>query len=241
MKNKLCVLLGFIGITCSTSFSAFADQGRYYSNQDQGRMFAGATVRSESYPFEASAASHIEGAKWNITCYFKSELAGAINGASWSQNVSETPACDGLTQEQLLSLDFNNIKMPGWPSLSMLGTADYAALSKILEIQASQEKTEIKPHQEKMFVGRWIGADDHIWQLPSVVSENSTHSFDTKAATCVYNSHLVAQIHKAYEEQSRIDHSTCEGLTQEQVSTIDFSKLDVTAFISSMSNATPNN
>jgi len=240
MKNKLCVLLGFIGITCSTSFSAFADQGSYFSNQDQGRMFAGATVRLEGYPFEVSAASHIEGAKWNITCYFKSELAGVVNQASWSQNVSETPTCDGLTQKQLLSLDFNNIKIPGWPSLSILGTPEYAELSKILEIQASQEKAETQSHQEKMFVGRWIGADDHAWQLPSVVNENSTHTFDTKTATCVYNSHLVAQIHKAYEEQSKIDRSTCEGLTEEQVSFIDFNRLDVTAFISSVSSS-PNN
>lgn len=140
MNKKLCALLGFIGIVCFASFSAFADKGAYDSNQTQDRMFVGATAHSESYPFAFSAASHIEGAKWNITCYFKSELAGAVNGASWSQNVAETPTCDGLTQKQLLSLNFNNIKVPGWPSLSVLDTQEYSSLSKILDLQASQKK-----------------------------------------------------------------------------------------------------
>ena len=67
--------------------------------------------------------------------------------------------------------------------------------------------------KDRIFVGHWIGSN-------------------TEAATCVYNSQLIAQIHKAYEEQNGIDHSTCDGLTQEQVSSIDFSKLKTTIIYS---------
>ena len=73
----------------------------------------------------------------------------------------------------------------------------------IAAIPPTKEESLVAPASEKMFAGRLANANN-------------------KAPVCEYNSELAAAIQKAYETQSGVQNTNCEGLSREQLMSLDF-------------------
>lgn len=96
--KKACIVAMF-------GVSVLAQASEIASDQQGGNMFIGTTVRSDSQQFEGSSGD-------NANCFYNSQLAAIIVKAYWDQKNQVASTCDGLSKEQLESLDFNAIQFP---------------------------------------------------------------------------------------------------------------------------------
>lgn len=78
--------------------------------------------------------------------------------------------------------------------------------ANIAAIPPTKEESLVAPASEKMFAGR-------------------VANLDNKLPTCEYNSELAAAIQTAYETQSGMRNTNCDGLSKEQLMSIDFNAI----------------
>lgn len=135
----------------------------------QTKIFVGSetpSARLSQGVFYRDATSLPSPSKGPYACFYETELAAAVSNAYWQQHSHGTAKdCGGLTQEQLGSLNFDEIgvlttfspsSMPnsGAFKLSNLATSEYALIAEIIRKQVKHSKQTSPEHGDSLSTKR---------------------------------------------------------------------------------------
>ena len=86
----------------------------------------------------------------------------------------------------------------------------------------------LAPEQEKLFAGQAEKDDAHYFSMgrAKYLYKDQPNLIKTSESNCYYSSHLAQIINIAYLEQARPEVFSCGGLTVQQLSSLDFNKIE---------------